>query len=91
MGGGFLSGFTKSPAKQYEEQDAPITFDDVAGLESVKADLQEIVDYLKEPEKFQRLGGRRAERNPVERTARDRQDAACSCRRWGGRGTVLHR
>lgn len=58
MGGGFLSGFTKSPAKRYEEEEDPITFKDVAGLESVKADLQEIVDFLMDPEKFQRLGGR---------------------------------
>ncbi len=58
MGGGFLSGFSKSPAKRYEANDQPITFNDVAGLEGVKADLQEIVDYLKTPEKFQKLGGR---------------------------------
>ena len=58
MGGGFLSGFSKSPAKEYNSEEAPITFDDVAGLESVKADLQEIVDFLKDPKKFQRLGGR---------------------------------
>jgi len=58
MGGGFLSGFSKSPAKRYEASDQAITFDDVAGLEGVKADLQEIVDYLKTPEKFQKLGGR---------------------------------
>jgi cell division protease FtsH len=58
MGGGFLSGFSKSPAKRYEPSDQTITFDDVAGLTGVKADLQEIVEYLKSPEKFQRLGGR---------------------------------
>jgi cell division protease FtsH len=58
MGGGFLSGFTKSPAKRYEEEEDPITFKDVAGLENVKGDLQEIVDFLMDPEKFQRLGGR---------------------------------
>ena len=58
MGGGFLSGFSKSPAKRYESTDAPITFKDVAGLEGVKADLQEMVDFLKDPEQFQRLGGR---------------------------------
>jgi cell division protease FtsH len=58
MGGGFLSGFSKSPAKRYEASDQTISFDDVAGLEGVKADLQEIVEYLKSPEKFQRLGGR---------------------------------
>jgi len=58
MGGGFLSGFSKSPAKRYESSNQPITFADVAGLKGVKADLQEIVDFLKSPEKFRRLGGR---------------------------------
>ncbi len=58
MGGGFLSSFTRSTAKRYEPSDQHITFDDVAGLEGVKADLQEIVDFLKAPEKFQKLGGR---------------------------------
>jgi len=57
MGGGFLSGFSKSPAKRFEATDKAIKFTDVAGLEGVKADLQEIVDYLKTPEKFQKLGG----------------------------------
>ena len=57
MGGGFLSGFSKSPAKRFEATDKVIKFGDVAGLEGVKSDLQEIVDYLKTPEKFQKLGG----------------------------------
>jgi cell division protease FtsH len=55
---GFLGGFAKSPAKRYAATDKPITFADVAGLEQVKADLQEIVEFLKDPKKFQRLGGR---------------------------------
>ncbi|MGB7345229.1 MAG: ATP-dependent zinc metalloprotease FtsH [Pirellulaceae bacterium] len=58
MGGGFLSGFSKSPAKRFEANEKMVTFDDVAGLEGVKADLQEIVDFLKTPDKFQKLGGR---------------------------------
>ncbi|HVA45483.1 MAG TPA: ATP-dependent zinc metalloprotease FtsH [Pirellulales bacterium] len=58
LGGGILSGFNKSPAKRYESGKQPITFEDVAGLEGVKNDLQEIVEFLKNPEKFQRLGGR---------------------------------
>ncbi|MEO1616777.1 MAG: ATP-dependent zinc metalloprotease FtsH [Planctomycetota bacterium] len=58
MGGGFLSGFGKSPAKRFEANEKTVTFQDVAGLEGVKADLQEIVDYLKTPDKFQKLGGR---------------------------------
>lgn len=58
MGGGFLSGFSKSPAKRYEPSQQAITFKDVAGLEGVKGDLQEMVDFLKDPQKFQKLGGR---------------------------------
>lgn len=56
VGGGFLSGFSRSPAKRYEGAKQVISFKDVAGLEGVKADLLEIVDFLKSPEKFQRLG-----------------------------------
>jgi cell division protease FtsH len=58
MGGGFLSGFTRSPAKRYEASRQAITFQEVAGLEGVKADLQELVEFLKNPKKFQKLGGR---------------------------------
>lgn len=57
-GGGFLSNFSRSPAKKYEASTEPVTFKDVAGLEGVKADLGEIVDFLKDPTKFQKLGGR---------------------------------
>lgn len=57
-GGGFLSSFSRSTAKRFEPSDQQTTFGDVAGLDAVKADLQEIVDFLKAPEKFQRLGGR---------------------------------
>ncbi len=57
-GGGFLSGFSKSPAKRYEASETSVLFKDVAGLEGVKEDLLEIVEYLREPDKFQRLGGR---------------------------------
>lgn len=56
-GGGFLSGFSKSPAKRYEGAKQPITFKEVAGLEGVKADLLEIVEFLKSPDKFRKLGG----------------------------------
>jgi len=57
-GGGFLGGFSKSPAKRYEASQQRITFADVAGLEGVKTELQEVVEFLKNPERFQRLGGR---------------------------------
>lgn len=58
MGGGFLSGFGRSPARRYEASRQAVTFKDVAGIESVKADLMEIVEFLKNPKKFQKLGGR---------------------------------
>jgi cell division protease FtsH len=58
VGGGFLNNFSRSTAKRYEPSDQQTTFNDVAGLEGVKADLQEIVDFLKSPDKFQKLGGR---------------------------------
>ncbi len=58
LGGGFLSGFSKSPARKFEGHAKPVTFDDVAGLTNVKTDLQEMVDFLTTPEKFERLGGR---------------------------------
>jgi cell division protease FtsH len=58
MGGGILGGFSKSPAKRYETDGKAVTFADVAGLEGVKHDLEEIVEFLKNPAKFQRLGGR---------------------------------
>jgi cell division protease FtsH len=57
-GGGFLGSFSKSPAKRYGANDKQVTFADVAGLEGVKEDLKEIVEFLKDPKKFQRLGGR---------------------------------
>ena len=57
LGGGILSSFSKSPAQRFEASDQGTTFADVAGLDSVKADLKELVEFLKSPEKFQRLGG----------------------------------
>jgi cell division protease FtsH len=58
MGGGIFSAFTKSPARRYEASKQRITFNDVAGLEGVKQDLAEIVEFLKNPQRFQRLGGK---------------------------------
>ncbi|NOY30628.1 MAG: ATP-dependent zinc metalloprotease FtsH [Planctomycetes bacterium] len=55
-GGGMLGSVTKSPARRYDADDKRIVFDDVAGLGGVKKDLQEIVLFLKEAEKFHRLG-----------------------------------
>jgi cell division protease FtsH len=56
--GGILGSFVKSPARRYEKSKLRTTFNEVAGLENAKNELQEIVEFLKNPEKFQRLGGR---------------------------------
>ncbi len=50
--------FGKSGAKLYAETDVKVTFDDVAGVDEAKEELKEIVEFLKSPEKFQRLGGK---------------------------------
>ncbi len=57
-GGGRALGFGKSKAKLLTEKQGRITFDDVAGVDEAKEDLQEIVEFLRDPQKFQRLGGR---------------------------------
>ncbi len=56
--GGILGSFVKAPAKRHDKSKQRTTFDQVAGLENAKAELEEIVGFLKSPEKFQRLGGR---------------------------------
>ncbi len=55
--GGILGSFGQSRARLYDAERPKVTFDDVAGIDEVKADLQEIVDFLREPQKYQRLGG----------------------------------
>jgi cell division protease FtsH len=54
--GGILGTFTKSPAKRYEKLKSRVTFEDVANLENAKIELMEIVEFLKNPQRFQRLG-----------------------------------
>jgi cell division protease FtsH len=56
LGGGFLSSYIKSPARRYERSKMRVTFDDVAGMQNAKSELQEVVEFLRAPEKFQRLG-----------------------------------
>ncbi len=56
--GGKALGFGKSRAKLLTEAHGRVTFDDVAGVDEAKSDLEEIVEFLRDPQKFQRLGGR---------------------------------
>jgi len=57
-GAGRAMGFGKSRARLLTEAHGRVTFDDVAGIDEAKEDLQEIVEFLRDPQKFQRLGGR---------------------------------
>jgi cell division protease FtsH len=56
--GGYGGGFGKSKAKMLEEDKLTVKFADVAGCEEAKEDVEELVDFLKAPQKFQQLGGK---------------------------------
>jgi cell division protease FtsH len=56
--GGGAMGFGKSKAKMLTEKHGRVTFDDVAGIDEAKEELDEIVEFLRNPQKFSRLGGK---------------------------------
>jgi len=57
-GGGRMLSFGKSRAKFTSEDKAKVTFNDVAGVDEAKEELSEVIEFLKDPKKFQRLGGK---------------------------------
>jgi cell division protease FtsH len=56
--GGGLTGFARSRARRVEPSEQEVTFGDVAGVDEAKAELVEIVDFLRNPDKYRKLGGR---------------------------------
>ncbi len=57
-GGGFLGGFGRSRHRLLNKETTSVTFDDVAGINEAKEEVGEVIEFLKNPRKFQRLGGR---------------------------------
>ena len=87
---GALGAFGRSKARRVEGDETKVTFKDVAGIDESKGELAEVVDFLKNPEKYQKLGGRIPRGVLLAGRPGHRQDAArASGRRRGGRAVLL--
>ena len=75
-GGTKAMSFGKSKAKLLTPDQKRVTFDDVAGVDEAKEELEEIIEFLKDPKKFQRLGGQDPQGRAADGLAGHRQDAA---------------
>ena len=81
-GGGKAMGFGKSKARMLTEKQGRVTFEDVAGIDEAKQELEEIVEFLKDPQKFQRLGGKIPKGCLLVGPPGTGKTAACSRNRW---------
>ena len=90
-GGNKALSFGKSRARLLSMQQKKVTFKDVAGVDEAKEELKEIIEFLREAQKFQKLGGRIPERRAAGWTSGNRQDfaGASRCRR-SQRSVLLH-
>ena len=88
-GPGGLMSIGKSKAKIYVESDTGVTFADVAGVDEAKDELREVVDFLKNPEEYGRLGGRMPKGVLLVGPSWHRQDASRQGCRRGGQSAVL--
>ena len=76
IGGGKAMSFGKSRAKLLTENTHKVTFADVAGIDEAKDELEEIIQFLKDPKRFTRLGGTHPQGRAARRTSRHRQNAS---------------
>lgn len=88
-GTAFIGSFGKAGAKRFKPTDHRATFADVAAMESAKGELLEIVEFLKSPDKFHKLGAD-SQGCVADGLARHRQDAAGSRNGWRSGCAVLH-
>jgi ATP-dependent Zn protease len=90
-GGNKALSFGKSKAKLSSSTQKKVTFKDVAGVDEAKDELQEIIDFLREPQKFQKLGRPHPQGRAADGSPRNRQDPAGARRgRRGQRAVLLH-
>ncbi len=89
-GRGGAMGFGKSRAKLLTEKHGRVTFDDVAGIDEAKEELEEIVEFLRNPAEILAPWRQDPERRAAGRPSRHRQDAARARHRGRSRGALLH-
>ncbi len=89
-GKGGAMGFGRSKAKMMNELKDKVTFNDVAGVEEAKEEVEEIVHFLKDPKKFSRLGGKIPRGALLVWTSRNRQNFISKSYCWRGRSSLLY-
>jgi len=89
-GKGGAMGFGKSKAKMMNELKGKVTFNDVAGVEEAKEEVEEIVEFLKDPKKFSRLGGKIPRGALLVGTSRDWKNITCKSNSWRGWSPIFY-